>query len=501
MDVSSKTERRSLRVAVREFFYKEQVPYGLALMRIVLPIVLLETLLPRWIHARELFSADGAAAPLAINYSLPGFLPEPSGTLAVAMMTALIVALISACVGWLTRPSLLIACGLYTYLTLLDCVSTMTKYSVISSHLLLLLSLSQCGSIWSVDAWRKRRGRCGTMAGMPRLPQAFPMWPQRLIQLFIGLVYLGAACTKMHTDAYFTSDQLRYWLMTNVNNHNPAGEVLSFFPAFVIFMANFAIVWQIIFVFIIWKPVARWAMLAIGIMFHVSTTPLLGLYVFPQVMISSYLSYVEEGHLLRVRSFVRQVWGGLQRRLESSSLPTRWGQMQPRLRIPASAASGVVWLAVLLTTTVVGVAAESFCDPYGMRRPAGPHQLKQLDSQLAERLMMPNPPIPFRDRLLSFDIGSDMLGGVLLTTQTTVRRGKSFFVQASLAPPHADVWLNCQLLGADGHLLHETGQIVARDRLRADWQFTMPTDTPAGRYHFALQHEGQVIAERAIDVQ
>ncbi|MBI1310611.1 hypothetical protein GC176_04820 [bacterium] len=501
MDVSSITSRRSLRVSVREFFYQEQVPYGPALLRITLPLVLLETLLPRWIHARELFSADGAAAPLAINYNLPGFPPEPSGTLAVAMMTALIVALMSASIGWLTRPSLLIACGLYTYLTLLDCVSTMTKYSVISSHMLLLLSLSQCGSIWSVDAWRKRRSHSHSMTGIPQLPQAYPIWPQRLIQLFIALVYFGAACTKMHTDAYFTSDQLRYWLMTNVNNDNPAGELLSFYPAVVIAMANFAIVWQIVFVFIIWKPVVRWVMLAIGVMFHASTTPLLGLYVFPQVMISSYLSYVEEGHFLRVRGFARQFWSELPVRLDSSRLAATVERLQPRFRVPAAAASGVVWIGILLTATLAGVAAESFCDPYGLRRAEGPFPLKQLDPQLAERLMSPNSPILFSDRLLSFDVGLDMLGGVLLTTQRTVHRGQPFFVQASMAPPHEDVWLNCQLLDSNRQLLHEVGQIVSREHLRADWQYNIPTEFPPGQYSLVLQHQGEAVAERVIGVE
>jgi hypothetical protein len=499
MDVSSRTDARTLRGRIQHFFYQEQVPYGVALLRIVLPLVLLQTLVPRWIHAREFFSTDGAAAPLAINYSLPNFPPEPGGTLAVAMMTALIVALISACIGWLTRPSLLIACALYSYLTMLDCVSTMTKYSVISSHMLLLLSLSQCGSLWSVDAWRRQRCHHDP-PGMPQLPQAFPVWPQRLIQLFIALVYFGAACTKMHTDGYFTSDQLRYWLMTNVNNRNPAGELLSFAPAIVIFMANFAIVWQIVFVFVVWKPVAKWLMLAIGIMFHASTTPLLGLYIFPQVMISSYLSYVEADHFLRVRGVLRQFWKKLQRRFEAHPMPGFPQQRQPRFQVPIGATSGVVWAAVLMMTTVAGVAAESLYDPYGMRGTEGPLELRPLDSQLVERLMAPNPPIPFSDRLLSFDVGSDMLGGVLLTTETSVRRGELFYVQASIAPPHEDAWLNCQLRGPDGQLLHESGQIVPRDRLRGDWQYTIPATSTAGRYRFVLEHEGRAIAERIIDV-
>src|SRR5690606_41945938 len=59
--------------------------------------------------------------------------------------------------GWRTRLSVSLSFVLYTYLNLLDSVSTITKYSCIASHALLLLSLSNCGAVWSVDHWLKRR--------------------------------------------------------------------------------------------------------------------------------------------------------------------------------------------------------------------------------------------------------------------------------------------------------------------------------------------------------
>ncbi|GIT28627.1 MAG: hypothetical protein Ct9H300mP1_06730 [Planctomycetaceae bacterium] len=50
--------------------------------------------------------------------------------------------------------------------------------------------------------------------------RGFPAWPRRLMQLLIGLIYLGAAITKIHTPTFFSGDQLRFWLMTDVNNSN-----------------------------------------------------------------------------------------------------------------------------------------------------------------------------------------------------------------------------------------------------------------------------------------
>ena len=138
---------KPLTSSVREFFYAEETPYGLAVIRICLPLILLCVVIPRWIHARELFSSDGAPAPLALNYGVLNFPPEPSGIMAVIMMTALAFSLMAVSIGWHTRVALLTSWALYTYLNMLDCVSTFTKYSVISSHIMLLLSFSSCGSI------------------------------------------------------------------------------------------------------------------------------------------------------------------------------------------------------------------------------------------------------------------------------------------------------------------------------------------------------------------
>lgn len=481
MDVPATTSRESIRSAVREFFYREETPYSLALLRIALPLVLLQVMIPRWFHARELFSTDGAPAPLALNYGMTNFPPEPGGTLAVAMMTALVVSLCSAIVGWRTRPSLFVAFVLYTYLNSLDCLSTLTKYSVISSHLLLLLSVSPCGAVWSVDAWRRRR------SGQP-VPTC-PVWSRRLMQFFIGFVYLGAACTKLHTDSYFSSDQLRYWLMTNINNSNPMGEWLSFSPAVVIAMAHIAIVWQIVFVFIVWRPVARPIVLGLGIFFHASTAPLLGLYIFPQVMIASYIAFLSGPEVLRVAR--SEFW---RTRLHSVA-----GKF--RLRVPVALTGGIAWLAALMAATVTGIAAESLLDPYGVNRSEGPHQLRSVTPELVERMRSPSTPVPFVDRVLTFDVGARMLGGVLLDSQSTFRRGERFLAQVSLAPPHEDVWLNCQLLNPDGHVVHESGLVVPRTQFRADWEFTLPVTWSVGTYSLVLRHEGQEFARHDVVIQ
>ncbi len=51
--------QEGLRARIREFFYKPEVPYGMALARIVLPLVLLFAMDPFWyLIGRELFARE-----------------------------------------------------------------------------------------------------------------------------------------------------------------------------------------------------------------------------------------------------------------------------------------------------------------------------------------------------------------------------------------------------------------------------------------------------------
>ena len=284
--------RPGLRERLNDFFFAEETPFGLAIVRILISIACLLVTVPRWIYTRELYSLDGAPSPLADGYGFFNFLPIPSGGMAVALMTILSFACFTACIGWCTRISMMIAAVLYTYLNLLDSLSTMTKYSVITSHVLFLLSVSQCGAVWSVDSWLRRR-----RLGLPR-PRSltdypkFAAWPRRLTQVLIGAVYFGASLTKMHTPAYFSGDQLLHWMMTNVNNANPVGEWMTLFPQSLVLFAYIGIVWEVLFVFSSWSGWGRICMLSLGVLFHVMTTLTLGLYLFPITCISIYFSFL-----------------------------------------------------------------------------------------------------------------------------------------------------------------------------------------------------------------
>ncbi len=117
---------------------------------------LLFVMVPRWYFARELFSSDGAPITLWNAYRTYPWMPNPTGAIAVALCTIAILTLITSCIGWCTRASLMVCTLSYTYINMLDIIGTMNKYTVIAGHLLFLLCFSQCGAVWSVDNWIRR---------------------------------------------------------------------------------------------------------------------------------------------------------------------------------------------------------------------------------------------------------------------------------------------------------------------------------------------------------
>lgn len=498
-------------VAKPSFFFATEVPYGLALMRMILPWTLMTNIIDRWGWVRELYSADGAPAALADNFGVPHFLPELPGSVTVALFALLAFCLVTTSIGWCTRFSVLCVSVLYSYFGLLDSISTITKYTVIFAHLTLLLGVSQCGAVWSVDSWlRRRRGLPAGGAGPQGL--AFPIWSQRLMQLFLGAMYFGAALTKMHTPAFFSGDQLMYWMMTYVNNVHPLGDWLSQFPLLLSVFGYIAITWEVVFLFTVFHPRFKWSVLAVGAMFHIMTLFTLGLFIFPAVMLASYLCFLNEDEVRRMLAL--PIWRGKGQRLlvhEATEQNVSQGAglaPQPawavwRMRASAMGAFGVVAAALCLGA----VEVEHWMDPYQMRGPNGPLPLRELSDAEVDALFELDKPVRRSDKLLAFDLGTKVVGEHLLNRRREFRQGDRIIAQVTLCPPHEDMWIDCLLNEAQpgagdvdefvpGKLVHKGGQIVPRESYRGNFWFLLDEATQPGEYFLRLKSGNEEIARR-----
>jgi hypothetical protein len=456
----------------------------------ILPLVMLIAVVPRWPHARELFSTDGAPTPLWISYGMPDLLPVPPGTLAVALHTALIFCLLAVSIGWMTRCALIVTTVLYAYFDMLDMLSSLTKYSCIATHAFFLLSLSQCGAVWSVDAWLRSR-RNGDPA-----PPRFPVWPRRLVQLLIGVIYLGAAATKFHTPSFFSGDQLVYWMLTEITSANPLGDYLSLYPALVPFMAYVTIIWEVAFIFVAWRGYGRTIMLSIGVLFHVLTFGMLGLIVFPLVYLALYMAWVSEQDVDRLSTWS---WR-LRERLGWAAaavppvLPVVGSPRRFRLGAPQSAAAFGLLLAA---TMAAGVEAEHHNDPLAQRTSGPRPQLQPMSPEQVATLLRDDTRVRPEDMLFGFDLGSITVGGIVADHKDTFTYGEEAVMQCHLIPPHQDLWVEFNLHDADGRIVSRHGQIMPREYIRTGHTYRFSEELPPGEYAWVLRYEGRDISRRA----
>jgi hypothetical protein len=484
-------------------FFSREVPYGLAIIRIYLPLVLLIDVLNRWRFARELFSTDGAPAPLADNFRYLDWLPVPPGTVAVAGYTALVFFLIASSLGWWTRVSLLAAAVLYPYFTLLDCMTTITKYTVIASHMLLVLALSNVGTVWSIDSRLRRRGdRHLPWSNLRDESRLCAVWPQRLIQFLVCAIYFGAAMTKMRTSTFLSGDQLRYWMLTHVNGPHPVGEYLTQFPLVLLLCALVTLVWEVVFPFVVSQPRTKWLTLGIGILFHLMTVLTLGLFIFPQVMLAAYCSFLTDSEVQRIARFARRyrrrVAGFFHRHDLRFATGRRIAPVPATAASPWSVRAGAFAMS-LAVFTLAGVELEYRMDPYGERGLNGPLPLKELSQEKIEQLMEP---VPLRqpDKFFSFDLGARVIGDHLVNYRRDFRPGETLFAQVCMNQPHEDMWLECTLADTDGKLLNRFGQVAMRESFRV--YFSLPIDCalPAGEYNMVLSNAGEEIMRRRFNV-
>ena len=477
---------------IREFFYREETPFALALVRISMPLVLLSVMLPRWVNARELYSTDGAPCPLGAVYNWPNLLPLFSGETVVMLHSVLILALIASSIGWCTRLSLAVSTGLYIYINMLDSISTITKYSVIASHIMLLLTLSHCGAVWSVDSWlRGYRRRKTLWPGEPAIAwPKFPVWPQRLMQLLIGIVYLGAAITKMHTPEFFSGDQMTFWMLSHVNFSNPGGEVLSQYPAVVVASAYITILWEVLFLFLAWKGLGRRVMIFGGVFFHVMTLITLGLYTFPMVCSTIYLAFLGEDDIRHFAARFRR----LRRRWKLPQWNVATTQTVDATKLIRR--SWAAYAGLMLLTAGVGLGAEYLLDPYGIRRSEGRYTLQEISPETAHKWFQLTEPIREEDKIFSFDIGTFRMGDSLANRRRVFYHGEMLIAQVSLNPPHEDMYVECNLHDADDRLMHRLGAPIARERFRGHFNYWLSPSVPPGEYQLVLNSKGREIGRR-----
>ena len=368
---------------------------------------------------------------------------------------------------------------------------TMTKYNCIATHAMFLLSLSHCGSVWSIDSILAKRRSDATDSP----PVQYAAWPRRLLQLLVGVIYLAAAVTKMHTPTYFSGDQMMFWMLTDTNFNNPIGDYLSLYPATIPVLAYCTIFWEVLFIFIAWRGWGRTCMLSFGVLFHVLTWGVLGLIVFPMVYLCLYLAFINQRDVDRMSLFLA--------RWNLTPMLTRFTPTRS-LRIPTwigPGQSAAAFGLILAVSAVLGVEVEHRSDPYGLSRPEGPYALQSIPAErVAQLLSEPESVLP-RDKVFSFDLGSNLVGGIVADRRVSFEYGEDAVVQCCLLPPHEDIWVEFNLHDAQNRVVQRNGRIVPREHLRSSCVFHFDESIPSGDYAWVLNLDGEEVGRKEFSLE
>lgn len=237
-------------------------PLPLALLRIVLPLVIL--------CSPELYDA----ITLAASPERLGFVPEGLGLVArlplgPGAVRALQIVAFSSCatalLGWASRASMLAVTLSAGLLFSLSQRQGAVLHDMHLFWLTALLAASPCGEAWSLDAWGKARPQPSVRFGMPL---AFA-------RLLLGLVYLFPGIHKLRVSglAWASAENVLGHMRAKWLEHGSVPFVrIDHAPLLCTLGAAFVLAFELSFVVLaLVSARTRKVALAMGLLFHAST--------------------------------------------------------------------------------------------------------------------------------------------------------------------------------------------------------------------------------------
>lgn len=269
----------------QHFWFEPVLPHIYALLRIVLGTVGCLTLIG--LSSQSTFwSLDGFVPVGNTGLGIKAFLMAHGvGAVAgTALYLATFVAFISMTAGFLTGPSVAVALMTSLMQVAWNYLPLSGADAAIRAFLFCLL-WTDCGAVWSVDAWLARRK--GNAAAPPRVAIA----PLRLIRLQVALIYLNAGLWKLMNPYWRDGTAVHYVLESNVYHRFPFE--LPFPMAAVSAFTYGTLFWEIAFAPMLMFKATRRLALALGVMLHLGMLMTIEIGPFHLVMLASYLAFLD----------------------------------------------------------------------------------------------------------------------------------------------------------------------------------------------------------------
>lgn len=195
-----------------------------------------------------------------------------------SLFIILAIASLFIAAGFYYRTAAIIFFLGFTYVELIDKTNYLNHYYFVSivSFLLILVPAHR---YFSLDTWRK-----------PELAvKEVPGWTVNIIKFQLGVVYFFAGLAKLNTDWLVNAMPLKIWLPAH-GNLPLIGDLLEMSSTAYVFSWAGAVYDLLIVFFLLYKPTRVWAYAAV-MGFHLMTSLLFQIGMFPYIMILSTLIF------------------------------------------------------------------------------------------------------------------------------------------------------------------------------------------------------------------
>jgi hypothetical protein len=183
---------------------------------------------------------------------------------------------------------------------------------------LFCLVWTDCGSVWSVDAWLAARRN---IAAPSTAPETSSIAPLRLLRFQVALIYLNAGIWKIFNPYWRNGSAVHYVVQSNVYRRLPHGMPLAF-DQVVSLLTYGTLAWELSFAFLLLFARTRRIALIVGILIHLGMLLTIEVGPFHFIMLASYLAFLEPETVPQLSYRLKRLLGrrpGVPARLETAA--------------------------------------------------------------------------------------------------------------------------------------------------------------------------------------
>lgn len=297
------------------FFFAPAPVEGMAIFRIAWCALLLTALLFDIGNAEDFY---GPHALLSLNtvksqFNYPHlnlfyFMGTELSTV-YFMMTVYALALLSAMIGFQTRPALILSMVMMATFHQRN-IWLLSSSEVLMRIIMTLLVCAPAGNVLSVDSWLARRRNSP-------LPREWAPWAQRLIQIQLSVVYVWTVWHKLKGDLWVDGTAVYYATRLHNMTNLPVPVLLD--NLFLIKLMTWGtLALEFSLGTFVWIKEFRRPLITLGLFFHLGIEYMMSIPFFEWTMMCLLLTYYTPAEM---RAFANRWIEALKKNLHESTMP------------------------------------------------------------------------------------------------------------------------------------------------------------------------------------